>query len=211
MVCSTLSDAGLAVTDLSRSTSRTHTGIALTAFEPGRDEGRSPECRAEPRSVNRQRFSCHGDAGPLEAEDYCYPADLDLWQAMKALVHGALMARGDGTLILLTPCPEGVASQHPIVLQLGDASPTEVQRKMKQMDPADLIGAATHTAIGAVRERVKVVIVSDGLKEEEARRLGFQYAPHLQEALRAALTRHGAGTKVGVLTHGGDVAPLSTM
>lgn len=74
-----------------------------------------------------------------------------------------------------------------------------------------MIGAATHMAIGAVRDRVKVVIVSDGLKEEEARRLGFQYAPDLQEALKAALARHGAGAKVGVLTHGGDVAPLSTV
>lgn len=139
-----------------------------------------------------------------------YPADLDLWQAAKALIHGALMARGGGTLILVTPCPEGVANQHPIVLQLGDASPAAVQRKMKQMGPTDLIGAATHMAIGAVRERVKVVIVSDGLKEEEARRLGFQYAPDLQEALKVAFTRHGAGAKVGVLTHGGDVAPLGT-
>lgn len=140
-----------------------------------------------------------------------YPADLDLWQAAKALIHGALMAREGGTLILVTPCPEGVASQHPIVLRLGDASPAEVRRKMKRMEPADLIGAATHMAMGAVRERVKVVIISDGLKKEEARRLGFRYAPHLQEALKAALTRHGAGAKVGVLTHGGDVAPLGTV
>ncbi len=140
-----------------------------------------------------------------------HPADLDLWQAAKALIHGALMTREGGTLILVTPCPEGVASQHPIVLQLGDASPAQIQREMKQMEPADLIGAATHIAVGAVRERVKVVIVSDGLKEEEARRLGFQYAPHLQEALKAALARHGAGAKVGVLTHGGDVAPRGTV
>lgn len=140
-----------------------------------------------------------------------YPADLDLWQAAKALIHGALMTREGGTLILVTPCPEGVASQHPIVLQLGDASPAEVQRKMKQMDATDLIGAATHMAMGAIRERVKVVIVSEGLKEEEARRLGFQCASHLQEALKAALSRHGAGARVGVLTHGADVAPLSTM
>jgi nickel-dependent lactate racemase len=140
-----------------------------------------------------------------------YPADLDLWQAGKALIHGALMTREVGTLILVTPCPEGVASQHPIVLQLGDASPAQIQRKMKQMEPADLIGAATHIAIGAVRERVKVIIVSDGLKEEEARRLGFRYAPDLQDALKAALTSHGAGAKVGVLTHGGDVAPRGTL
>jgi len=154
----------------------------------------------------------------VEIEEYpgiviasSYPADLDLWQAAKALIHGALMTREGGTLILATPCPQGVASQLPIVLQLGDASPAEIQRKMKRMDSAHLIGAATHMAIGAVRERVKVVIVSDGLKEEEARRLGFQYAPDLQEALKAALTRHGAGAKVGVLTHGGDVAPLGTV
>jgi len=138
-----------------------------------------------------------------------HPADLDLWQAVKALIHGALMTREGGTLILVTPCPEGVASQHPILLQLGDAPPAEVQRRMKEMEPTDLIGAATQMAIGAVRERVEVVIVSDGLKEEEARRLGFQYAPHLQEALEAALTRYGAGARVGVLTHGGEVASMS--
>lgn len=154
----------------------------------------------------------------VEIEEYpniviatSYPADLDLWQAAKALVHGALMTREGGTLILVTPCPEGVATQHPILLQLGDASLAEIQRKMKGMEPSDLIGVATHMAIGTVRERVKVVVVSDGLKEEEARRLGFQYAPDLQEALKEALTRHGVGAKVGVLTHGGDVALRSTM
>lgn len=56
-----------------------------------------------------------------------------------------------------------------------------------------------------------MVIVSDGLKEEEARRLAFQYAPRLQEALKVALARHGARVKVSVLTHGGDVALLGTV
>lgn len=151
----------------------------------------------------------------VEIEEYpniviasSYPADLDLWQAAKALIHGALMTREGGTLILVTPCPEGVSTQHPIVLQLGDAPPAETKRKMKRMEPAESIGAATHMAIGAVRERVSVVIVSDGLQEKEARRLGFQYAPHPQEALEAALARHGVRAKVGVLTHGGDMAPL---
>jgi len=136
-----------------------------------------------------------------------HPADLDLWQAAKALVHGGLMAKVGGTLILATPCPEGVARQHPIVLELGDAPPAEVRRRAERMSPIELIGAASHMAMGAIRERVDVVIVSDGMKEWEARRLGFGYAHHVQEALEEAFARHGAEARVGVLTHGGDVAP----
>lgn len=38
-------------------------------------------------------------------------ADLNLLQAAKALIHAASMAEMGGTLILITPCPEGMAKR----------------------------------------------------------------------------------------------------
>ncbi|MGI6326131.1 MAG: hypothetical protein ACOX1U_04025 [Saccharofermentanales bacterium] len=41
-----------------------------------------------------------------------YPADLDYWQASKGFLSGARGACKDGTIILVTPCPEGIGP-HP--------------------------------------------------------------------------------------------------
>lgn len=41
-----------------------------------------------------------------------YPADVDLWQASKGIYAADLALNPGGTLILVTPCPEGVSTEH---------------------------------------------------------------------------------------------------
>jgi len=44
-----------------------------------------------------------------------YPADIDYWQAMKPLSYACKAVRKGGTIIFITPCPEGVSPAHPIM------------------------------------------------------------------------------------------------
>src|SRR5207249_9660034 len=48
-----------------------------------------------------------------------HPADIDFWQSAKGVYSGTMAVRQGGTLIVITPNPEGVADNHPNLLQLG--------------------------------------------------------------------------------------------
>ena len=48
-----------------------------------------------------------------------YPADIDFWQSLKVLYSAHFAVKKGGTLIFVSPCPEGVSSQHPEITQIG--------------------------------------------------------------------------------------------
>ncbi|HWS99839.1 MAG TPA: hypothetical protein VN256_06150 [Pyrinomonadaceae bacterium] len=73
---------------------------------------------------------------------------------------------------------------------------------------ADVVGAAVLADVAQVVDRTDCVLVSPGIKREEAERLGFRYAMSAQEALEMAFERQGSGAKVAVLQHGGHILPL---
>ena len=52
-----------------------------------------------------------------------YPADLDFWQASKALTSADHLVRDGGTVILVTPCPEGIGPHDELADYVGDDDP----------------------------------------------------------------------------------------
>lgn len=135
-----------------------------------------------------------------------YPADLDFWQAGKALYSGELLLRDGGTLVLLTPCPEGVVQNHDLLGYMR-FSPVELLRQLQGFQAQDRAAAAAALRVGLVAKRIKVVVVSDGLSKADAAGLGFAHVEDLQRAVDEALAAYGPGCKLSVLTHGGDVFP----
>ena len=116
-----------------------------------------------------------------------HPADLDMWQAVKALFPAALAVKRGGIIVFLTPCPEGVSKEHPEVEELG-YQPIPVVKKMDEDGSIDdLIAAAHIVMVREVLDRAKCIIVSDGLSESLACKLGFNYASDLQDAVDEAL------------------------
>lgn len=135
-----------------------------------------------------------------------FPADIDFWQAGKAVYAGELLLRDGGTLILVTPCPERVAHNHDLLSYM--AIPLDsLRERMKDFQVEDRAAAAAAVRIGLVLRRVRVMVVSDGLTKADNEGLGFQQAPHLQEAVDRCLRAYGDGCRVSVLTHGGDLFP----
>ena len=41
-----------------------------------------------------------------------HPCDIEFWQAHKSLYPAAMVVRPGGTIIVVTPCPEGVTATH---------------------------------------------------------------------------------------------------
>lgn len=135
-----------------------------------------------------------------------YPADIEFWQAHKSLYPADMVLREGGTLILLTPCPEGVARTHPEVLELARLTPEEIDRKVRSGLVSDPVGAANSMVWSKIRSRIKVVLVSEGISEQEARSLGFEWYGNLQEAIDREISKFEK-PRVGVMRNAPELLP----
>src|SRR5215216_114123 len=136
-----------------------------------------------------------------------HPADRDFWQSAKAVYSGTMAVRDGGTLIIVAPNPEGVADNHPNLLEIGYRPYAEIVRMVEAGEVEDIVGAAVLADVAQVLDRTDCIMVSPGIKREETERLGFRYATTAQEALEMALERQGGEAKVAVLQHGGHILP----
>jgi len=134
-----------------------------------------------------------------------HPADRDLWQGFKPINNCGMMVRDGGTLILLIPAPEGIAPDHPQFVALGQRPGEEVPRLVEQGKISDGVAAGTYLALDRTRRRVNIVLVTEGITEDEAAQIGLMATPDFDAALEAALARHGRQARIGVVTHGGDI------
>jgi len=134
-----------------------------------------------------------------------HPADRDLWQGVKPLNNCGMLVKDGGTLILLIPAPEGIAPDHPQLVELGQMPGDEVLALVERGEIADGVAAAAHLALDRTRKRVKITLVTDGIATDKAARIGLAVTPDFDAALAAALARHGEEARIGVVTHGADI------
>jgi nickel-dependent lactate racemase len=134
-----------------------------------------------------------------------HPADRDLWQGFKAVNSCGMMTRDGGELIMLIPAPEGIAPDHPYLVELGQTPGDVVCERVARDASLDGVAAATYLALDQTRKRVQITLVSDGISKDEAAQIGLRRASGLDEALSAAIARLGDQARIGVVTHGADI------
>lgn len=139
-----------------------------------------------------------------------HPCDLDFWQAHKTLYPSDLAVKAGGIVIVATPCYEGVSQMHCDILELTLLGAGQIRERVSAKEVRDEVGAALAIAWAQVKEREEVWIVSDGIRPDEAAKLGFRYFADVQEALDAALAQKGVNARVMVLTHAPDMLPRIT-
>jgi len=136
-----------------------------------------------------------------------YPAFLEFWQAGKGIFSADLILEPGGTIILTTPCPEGVGVTHPKQVEYMGLAIGDLLKRIAARELEDPIAAAVCAKVKQVMERARVFVVSDGLAREDLRAMHFTPFASVEEALAAALTEYGQDTKVAVITHGGETVP----
>ena len=137
-----------------------------------------------------------------------YPCDLEFWQAHKALYACEAVVKENGTMIIVTPCPEGVAVMHPDILSFANQSPEEIDKQIDNGLIKDEVAGALALAWSKIRQLATVCIVSDGIDAETAGKLGFYHYDTVDAALEDAFLRHGSNARVTVLPTGGDILPI---
>lgn len=134
-----------------------------------------------------------------------HPADRDLWQGFKPVNNCGMLVKDGGTLILLHPAPEGIAPDHPALVELGMTPGETVSHMVAEGRIADEVAAATYLAYEQTRKRIHVTLVTDGISTEEGAKIGLCATTNFMEALSDALARHGSDARIGVITHGADI------
>jgi nickel-dependent lactate racemase len=139
-----------------------------------------------------------------------HPCDLEFWQAHKTLYPSDLAVKAGGIVIVVTPCHEGVAQTHCNMLDMTPFGSRRLREMVLARELSDEVGAALAIAWAQVKEREEVWIVSDGIRPDEAAKLGFRHFTSVQEALDAALAQKGVAARVTVLTHAPEMLPRIT-
>ena len=137
-----------------------------------------------------------------------YPADIDYWQAMKALDFAHVGVRKGGTVVLITPCTERISPTHPSFKARATESYAKILNAMERKEFEDLPAAGALLMHSQMLERARIICYSTGFTEEDKQALGFEHAPTVDEAIRMAFKRHGEHAKVGVIECG-EVVPIA--
>ena len=137
-----------------------------------------------------------------------HPCDIEFWQAHKSLYSAELVVRQGGSIIIVTPSPEGVTVTHRELLQFAALPSERIDEMIRHGEVKDIVSAAVALAWAKSREHAPVSLVSEGIPREDALALGFTPYASVEDALQAALHRHGPEASVNVLTHAPDILPL---
>jgi nickel-dependent lactate racemase len=137
-----------------------------------------------------------------------HPADYDFWQSAKGYYSGTMAVKKGGTLILVAPNPEGVAKNHPNVLEIGYRPYDELRLMVESGQVNDVVGASILADNCQIIESHDCIMVSPGVTIEEKRRLNIRHAQTVQDAVEMALEKQGKHAKIAVLRQGGHILPL---
>jgi len=141
--------------------------------------------------------------------DCPHPASIEMWQASKSIYAADLIVKTKGTIVLLAPCPEGIAVEHPEVEHFGYKPYSEVKDLVEKGKIKDRSAAAHMIHVGRViREKATCILVSEGIDEKTAKRIGFNYASTFDEALKKALDKQSSNAKIAVMRHAPHLLPI---
>lgn len=122
----------------------------------------------------------------------------DFWGGAAGIYAAAALLNEGGTLVLFAECPEGVAPEHPVVLDYGYPHYKELIKHVESGKINDKTGASHVVTIGKiiVEKKIKVILVSRGISKAEAFKLGFGFCDDPQKAVDLAIAGASADARV---------------
>ncbi len=126
-----------------------------------------------------------------------FPKDIDVFQSHKALEHAKNAVKEGGSIILVAECKEGYGNR--VFEDWLEYDRDEVIEKFKS---GFVMGGHKAALIAALSKRIDLYLVSS-LPDEMARKAYFIPAT-LEEAMEAALARHGENARIVVMPYGGS-------
>ena len=136
-----------------------------------------------------------------------HPADIDMWQAVKAIQAAERSVKLGGTIVLISPCWEGISKEHPELEEHGYLYPAEAQSLMDSGRLKDIVSVSAMYHIGQIREKFRIIVYTVGIPRRDTENLGFEYASDPQEAVGMALDGAGKSAEVLAFKRAAQIVP----
>jgi nickel-dependent lactate racemase len=133
------------------------------------------------------------------------PADLDLWQATKAFGSGLRIVRERGTLLLVTPCPEGLGPHARLAEYMGRGDDPEwLAENLERLPVAERIPLSGGRTLARWRRSMNLAVYSPGLTQADMEKAKIEYVRDVQSYIDLKLAAAGPLEKVSVIHFGGE-------
>jgi lactate racemase len=127
-----------------------------------------------------------------------YPADIDFWQALKGVNAAYGAVKDGGTVICVTPCPEGASSQHKELTTIGYIPVQQIRQFVSEGKLDKAIGA--NLLLGRqLLDKADAILVTKGISEKDTKAMGFGWAPDPKTALQKAIGKHSESASINIL------------
>lgn len=137
-----------------------------------------------------------------------YPADIEFWQGLKGLFSADLCTKPGGSIIELTPCPEGIAVKHPKWIEYLELGTDELKDLYRSRKNEDLVALGLALNVAAIRERHQVGLITDGISDRDAEKMHFRKFRSVEDGLAYFSRNHGQHSLVNILKYGGETFPI---
>lgn len=146
----------------------------------------------------------HGLGDIIIASPGGHPRDIDLWQSQKALSVSELLCKKDGCTFILCAKAENGIPQLFIDWMSSAKSPDDVIERFRE----EGFGIGSNKAFMYARalKKGRIILVSEGLTEEQAHNVMLDWAPDLQTAVNMAMARQKP-SKITVVPKAVNIIP----
>lgn len=153
-------------------------------------------------SALAEHATCRVEPAPIVVvSNFGYPLDRDFYQCVKGLSVAGQAALPGGTLIVAAECRDGIGHQGFFSLASLPGGPQEILRTIRS-GAGPLRDAWQVQILARVLTHQRAIVVSPGVRPEEAQAMQMEWAPDLGTALDRARRRHGASARITVIPEG---------
>jgi len=138
------------------------------------------------------------------------PYDIDLWQACKAVSVAEMVVKRGGTIILVTPIPEGLGPYGERIRRTGYLPRREIVARVESGEIPDRFIACHLMAFGRIIEHGQIIVVSSATHDALLDQVGLPHAPNVTAAIQRARSRMGRGATVAVLRDACKLIPVTS-
>ena len=132
------------------------------------------------------------------------PKDMNLYQTQKALDNAKHAVKKGGTVILVGSCREGLGEKTFEQWMTSAQSPEELVERIRR---EFRLGGHKAAAIALVLKNAEIFLVSE-MEDDFVKSIFMEPYHTVQDALDAALLKHGQDARVLVMPYGGSTLPV---
>lgn len=116
----------------------------------------------------------------------------DFWTSVQGIFPAEYLVKDGGTVAIFSPCPEGIAPEHPQIVEFGYKSVEGIKKMVARGVLTDLAAAGHLVAVSRIliEKNIECIIVSQESNREGFEAIGLKRMASPQEAVDYILNKH---------------------